>query len=344
MKLTTGKKAKMIAALLVTAVAIAAAVSVSLSKRGTGDLVVYTADAYVKETAMLLQGFHKQTGVPVAPPRGGGSYADAREIGGGAPADILISVALNAYDRNYLAERYSGWAIAFASDQMVIAYSNATLNNSRAADVVNALQTAASSNSSNLFQNAFSELTSGEVKIGISNPESDPAGLRAYLLLYIAGYLYAGNTTYFAQRANASGSIVSSPSAAELVSPLEFGSIQFLFIYKSAAISDHLKYIQLPAELSQGDPALASFYSMFTYSLPGGTVRGSPIFLYVSVMGNISLTGEAYSFLSYLLNNTGMLSSFGLLPLATPLLFANYTNSRIMALLGQGRIAEGGTL
>jgi molybdate/tungstate transport system substrate-binding protein len=338
-------RARWLISIIIAVVVVSATAGFTLLNTGQKkQLIVYAADAYVREVNYLLQQFHSSTGNPVAPARGGGSYTDAREIGEGAPADILISVALNAYQRNYLQERYSGWAVAFAADQMVIAYSNATLNSPVAVNVIKEFQTASETDSSDAFYGAFYNLTSGQVKIGISNPNSDPAGLRAYLTLEIAGSIYAGNQSYFIQRASANNVTVSESNAAELVSPLEFGSIQFLFIYRSTAISDHLPYISLPPELNQGDPGLSAFYSKYSYTLVGGAVNASPIYLFISVMANSSMNSEAYSFLYFLLNSSPALENFGLMPLKVPLLFYNVMPSQFSAMIRQGEMDAGGSL
>ncbi len=341
----SGMRSKRLISIFIVISVVAAASAYTVLTHGQKrQLIVYTADAYVRETNYLLAQFHSSTGNPVAPARGGGSYTDAREIGQGAPADILISVALNAYQRNYLGARYSGWAVAFAADQMVISYSNATLNSTAAVHVIHAFQNASASNSSSAFYGAFYNLTSGRIKVGISNPDSDPAGLRAYLALEIAGFLYAGNQSYFLQRASDNNGTVSASNAAELVSPLEFGSIQFLFIYRSAAISDHIRYITLPPQLNQGDPNLSAFYSRFSYTLVGGAVNASPIYLFVSVMANSSLNAEAYSFTYFLLNSSSELENFGLMALKVPLLFYNKMPRQFSNMIREGEMDVGGTL
>ncbi len=312
---------------------------------GKQSLITYSADAYVQESSALLASFHNSTGFPVAPAIGGGSFADARAIAQGAPADIFISVAQSALTRQYLLGRYSGWAVAFAADQLVIAY-NHTLLSAQAKATVNEFGLALSSNNTSEYFSAFSNLTSGNVKVGIANPVDDPAGLRGWLALEIAGYLYAGgNTSYFTNMAEINNATVSSTNAATLVTPLETGNIQFLFIYKSAAVSHGLDYISLPPGVNQGNASLSSFYGRFTYPLPTGNVSGSPIYLYVTVLANTTLQSESYSFLGFVVNNTQMLSGFGLTPLQPSIVFSSGAEPpALSALIGQGRVISGGPL
>jgi len=320
------KTSAIIVALVVAFVVISSAVIASggLFGNNSGGIVTYTADAYVLEANYLLDGYHNASGVSVEPARGGGSYTDAREISQGDPANVFISIALNSYDKAYLGLRYSGWAVAFASDSLVIAYSSASENNQTAMSILHQFSDANSTNSSSLYSSAFYNLTSGKVKVGISDPNSDPAGFRAWISLEIAGYEYHNeDRSYFSDRMVRNSGNVSATNAAALVSPLESGNIQFLYIYRSAAIAHGLNYISLPPELDLGNSSMARFYSEFNYTLATGVVNGSPIYLYVSALANNTNATAAHNFVTYVINNNSNLTSFGLVPLKTSMLFTN---------------------
>lgn len=290
----------------------------------TQDLSVFSADAYVPEANALLGAFHNHTGIGYYPVRGGGSFTDARQIALGSPASLFISVSLESYQKSFLANYSSGWALAFASDQMVIAYSNASLGNSYSSELISDFNGGTPSNNTTLLSEGFSILSSGHVKVGISNPQSDPAGVRGWLTLEMAGFLYHGkNSSYYTgMMVNNRGNYTSS-SAAELVSPLTLGQIQFLFIYKSAAITHHLQYVSLPAAVNQGDANLSGFYHAFSYGVAGNPVYGSPILLFVSLVSNGTYQEGAEMFLSFLLNNTEVISGYGLTILEPMLLYGN---------------------
>lgn len=322
------------------------AVLVWSSATGSRRLITYSADAYVQETNALLDSFSHSSGIGVAPAVGGGSFTVARNIGQGVPSDVFISASLNAYSQSYLGKRYSGWAVAFGADQLVIAYTNASLSNSQAKLIVNQFKSGLIGNSSLLEYSAFTNLTSGKVKVGIANPVDDPAGLRGWLALEIAGFLYAGqNESYFTQMAIANRANVSSTNAAELVAPLVAGSIQFLFIYKSAAIAKGLQFISLPAAVNQGDSNMSSFYSQFSYTLPSGTVHGSPIYLFITVLANSTMEKVAFGLLDFVVNNTQELAGFGMTPLSPSILFASEPlPPEVTALAAGSRIVSGGSL
>ena len=308
-------------------------------RQGTAaPLISYAADAYAVEATALLNGFSHDTGIPTAPVKSAGSFADASQIAAGAPDDVFISVALTATDSAHLKSLSSNWAIGFASDQLVLAYSNTTSSRSIA------LQGAAASgsNSSSGWNAFFSSLVSGKVKVGIGDPLEDPAGLRGWIALQVAGYLYAGgNQNAYSEELIRSGSNVTGTNAAALVAPLESGQIQFLFIYRSAAMADHLAFVALDSHVNFGSPALAGFYSRFSYA---GTA-GAPIILCVTVPQSSTNSAEATEFVQYLVRNAGVLSSYGIQPFVPSRLYnSTAVPAAIQSLLAGGLIIESGPL
>lgn len=308
-------------------------------------IVIYSADAYKQEADFMIDSYHNATGISIDPAQAGGSFAVAREIGGGTPANVFISVALNSYEESYLGPRYSGWAVAFAADQLVLAYSPKAVNTTME-NIISKFSTALNTSTKENYQQAFAALTSGKVNIGIANASQDPAGLRGYVSLEIAGYLFAnGSEQAYIDALQNRSAIVGSTNAAALVSALTSGDISFLYIYKSAAISDGLNYITLEANLSFGDPSLSSFYGTFSYPSGDASAAGSTIYLFVSVLANNSQQAASMKFALYVMNNSNSLSRFGLQPLVTGILFSSVTPpSQIGSMVNSGSLKNGGTL
>jgi molybdate/tungstate transport system substrate-binding protein len=305
-------------------------------------LISYSADAYSTEAAALLSGFSQSTGIPVAPVKSGGSFADASQIAAGAPDDVFISVSLSATGPKYLKNLSANWAIGFASDQMVLAYSNS----SSAAPVASMGSAAMKSNSTSAWDAFYTSLGSGSVKVGIADPVADPAGLRGWLALEAAGYLYSGgNQGAYVSTMLRSGANVTGAHAAALVAPLESGQIQFLFIYKSAAIAHHLAYIALDRHVNLGDPALGAFYSRFSYRDSAGTSKGAPIILCVTVPLSSGSALEALRFVQYVVRNAWTLAAYGLHPFQPALLYSNLAPPPAIAqLVSQGLVVQAGSL
>ena len=323
----------------------ATSVSTVTSSTVGGPLTSFSADAYTQEVNSLLGGFSKSTGVQVAPLRSGGSFADANQIAAGAPDDVFVSVALTATSSQYLKNLTSNWAIGFASDQMVLAYTNQTIS-SATGGVIALANAAAKSNATSDWNAFYTALTGGTVEVGISNPVSDPAGLRGFLVLEAAGYQYAGgNQQAYVAPLLQNGANVTATNAAALVAPLQAGQIQFLFIYKSAAVSDGLPFIALDSHVNLGTAGQGSFYSRFSYSDSAGTTAGAPIILCVTVPLSAVNTAEALQFVQYLVQNAKSLSTYGVSPFATALLYSNTTPpAPIQALVAQGLVSDAGAL
>jgi molybdate/tungstate transport system substrate-binding protein len=309
-------------------------------------LVSYSADAYATEVTSLLNGFSSSTGVQVAPVTSGGSTADASAIKAGAPDDVFVSSSLGATSSQYLGNLTANWAIGFATDQLVLAYSNSTTQTAATNSIIGLANTAIKSNATSDWNNFYTALVGGTVKIGISAPAQDPAGLRAWIVLEAAGYLYSGGnqqayvSTLLQDQANDTAA-----SAADLVAPLQAGDIQFLFTYKSAAISNDLNYVALDSHVNLGTPSLGSFYSQFSYTDSAGVTKGAPIVIAVTIPLSVVNSAEALQFVQYLVQNAKSLSTFGLVPLTPALLYENTPPpAAIQQLVTQGLISNGGAL
>jgi len=189
-------------------------------------LITFNADAYTAEVQALLNGSLTPPGFPSRPRTRrivrAGKANRQRE-----PGRRLHPVALSAAAPSNLGSLSPNWAIGFASDQMVIAYSNATRSTPMGRGVMSGFEGAAKSNATSDWSSAFASLASGMVKVGISDPNADPAGLRGWLVLEAAGSLYAGSQSAYAapllhEKANVTGS-----AAANMVAPLQAGQFQF---------------------------------------------------------------------------------------------------------------------
>lgn len=339
-------------ALAVAAAVIASGIaSISLSgaassSTSTGPLITFNADAYTAEVQTLLDGFAAATAIPVAPTHPAGSFALAKQIASGSQVDVFIPVALSAAAPSNLGSLSSNWAIGFASDQMVIAYSNATLSSPAAASVISEHEQAARSNVSANWNAVFTALTSGSVELGISDPNADPAGLRGWLVLEAAGSVYSnGPTAYTAPLLEAKANLTGS-AAANMVAPLQAGQMQFLFIYRSVAIAQHLGYFQLDHRVNLGDPALAASYGLVSYTLATGPAKGAPIVLCMTIPANAPDAAEAMQFVRYVAKNAGAtLGGYGLQPFSPPLLYNNTAPPPFVGqMLSEGLVASGGSL
>jgi molybdate/tungstate transport system substrate-binding protein len=307
-------------------------------------LILYSADAYVLESAMLEGAFTNSTGIMMAPPKSGGSLLLAQEISQGNPVSVFISVSHGAVTASLLGNESSGWAIAFAADQMALAYSNSSLQNSAASGAVAAYDSAVASNTTAGWNNFFTMVSSGSVKVGFGNPNADPAGYRGWIVLEAAGQAYANDSSFFVNRMLSNNGNVTAASAADLVGPLETGQIQFLFIYKSSAIAHKLNYLQLPGQVNLGNAKYSKFYSQFSYKISSGVQKGGVINLWITVPADSTDTTDSLQFVAFVVKKSPMLlSPFGLVPITPAKLYNSTTVPQpLQELVNQGYLQPSG--
>lgn len=321
----------------------------TVSPSSSGPVIVYVAGAYKAIFDYLAMQFENQTGikVDVVP---GGSFALASQISKGEPVSVFVPVAyIQAVELE--GNRNPGWAIAFISDQMAIIYSNYTTQSPYWNQLYSNYTMAMKTNESQYWYNFFYLLTT-KFSLGISNPSSDPEGLYAYLILKMAGYLYANKSfdDYFINLADQNPNLETAPTTADFVAPLETGKLDFTFSYVSYAISQHLEYLKLPPWLSFGYyPNETNWYSFFFYkiSVSNQTLKiyGNPVYLYITIPVNASNEQGALEFIQFIVQHVQELSMFGVTPVTHPLLFYQNENdvpSQILSLLKQGVLQYGG--
>jgi molybdate/tungstate transport system substrate-binding protein len=308
-------------------------------------LLVDSADLYASESSYLYGAFSNATGMPYAAPNSAGSTALAAQIKAGSPVSVFISVSKSALEPSLLGNRSAGWGIAFVNDEMSIGYSSTSGQPAGFQTVLDDYQKALTTNATSAWNSFFVDLTSGSVTVGISNPNTDPAGYRGWMVLEAAGQAFEGNKSYFVNRLLDARANVTGASAASLVAPLQAGRIQFLMMYKSAALSHGLTAMLLPRHINLGDITLGSYYSQFTYTTSAGVQKGGAILLFVTVPNNSTETTQALNFVVYIVRHSSTMSRYGLIVLSPALLF-NSTDvpPPIANLLNQGMLKASGPI
>jgi len=322
----------------------ASSTMMSPTMSSSSPLILYSADSFTIEARALESAFTSSTGITMAPPKSGGSLLLASEIAQGNPVSVFISLSHGAVTAAHLGNESSGWAIAFASDQMTLAYSNATLQNSAGSATVAACNSAVAANTTAAWNSCFTMLSSGSVKVGTGNPNADPSGYRGWIVLEAAGQAYGNNSGFYEDRLISNNGNVTGASAADLIAPLQTGQIQFLWIYKSSAIAHNLNYLQLPEQVNLGDPEYSSFYSQFSYQLATGVETGEVIRLWITVPADSTDTDNSLQFVAFVVKNSPtLLSPYGLVP-TTPAKLYNSTTvpPLLQQLVSQGYLQPSG--
>jgi molybdate/tungstate transport system substrate-binding protein len=168
-------------------------------------------------------------------------------------------------------QSFANWYIRFASNKIVLAYTNS----SRYASEVN-------------VTNWFSVLMRSEVVFGFPNPMIDALGYRALMVIQLAETYYGNNSIFYnLVTRNFDPSISSVPSddnytifvpevqqpkanvilrasSIQLIPLLETGSMDYCFLYLSNAKQYGLQYVELPDEFNLGNPQFERLYEHVT--------------------------------------------------------------------------------
>lgn len=169
----------------------------------------------------------------------------------------------------------------FASNEMVLAYTDKSIYSKEINE-----------------KNWIQILTRKNVRIGRSNPELDPCGYRALLVLEILKIRY-GKETVDKILNNSSEKNVR-PKASEVANLLEMGELDYAFLYLNEALTRKLHYIELGDSLNFGNPELQDYYKQFSITLKNGKViHGDPIVYGFCINRKSKKTKEIRSFLEF---------------------------------------------
>lgn len=193
--------------------------------------------------------------------------------------------------KSLMLPQYADWFIVFARNEMVLIYTNT----SRYAGEMARNQTV-----------WYEILKRPDLRVGVADPQRDPSGYRAVMLLKLAS-LYYGEDVYrgiYEDKQNA-GSLLIKPKETELLSFLEVGEIDYLISYLSLAVQHNLEYFKLPKPINLGDPDHATYYRQVKVKIGEVEIEGIPILYGVTIPRDSPNRPMAIRFLQLLLSEKG---------------------------------------
>ncbi|WP_143701311.1 substrate-binding domain-containing protein [Vulcanisaeta thermophila] len=264
----------------------------------------------------------------------------------------------------------TSWYIAIAGDEMVIAYSphmpqqllnevNALTNEEREA-LAAGNYTRAMAITREFLDLIFSNSTKalahqyGAYVIGTSNPNTDPEGYRALMVLELTGIYWGLGKDYYVNlfnEFNSTGNVYEVLAGSQLFGPVESGKVWFdIAIYKSSAVSAGLPYFPLPPMVNLGDPGYSSFYSRASVTITVGgqslVVRGAPIQLALTIPNQGPNKVVAEELIIYLISPQGheLMRKLGINPLTPAILYGNLSDvpTLIRSLVNSSLLIYGG--
>ncbi|HEX5416543.1 MAG TPA: extracellular solute-binding protein, partial [Chloroflexota bacterium] len=227
---------------------------------------------------------------------GKGSVAIANLIKGKARTpDIFISAdpAVNAMLQGPSNGNYVSWWVPFARTALVIGWSPKSS-----------------------FASAFEDAKAGKrtwesvleepgFRLGRTDPALDPKGYRTIMMFQL-------DEARTGEKGEAQRILGSPDNAAQifpeeqLVARLQAGQLDVGVFYQIEAVEAQLPFLDLPAEVNQGDPAQAAHYATASYTdKKGTTYQGSPVLYTVTIPSTAKNQPGAEAFVQYLFGEEG---------------------------------------
>ena len=237
---------------------------------------------------------------------GQGSVAAAKMIADGLRSpDVFISADAAVNDKILMtpAKMLSDWYITFASSAMVLAY-----------------------NPNSKFKSVFEQVQAGKLawyealktpglKLGRTDPNLDPKGYRTLFLFRLAeNYYHRKDLMPLLGDPVNPTQIFPEP---ELLIRMESGQLDAGFFYRHEVVAHQTPFVELPDEINQSNPALASLYKEQKFTTDKGvTVTAVPIVFTVTIPHTTKNPSGAAAFVRFLVAGKGrsQIERYGLRP------------------------------
>jgi molybdate/tungstate transport system substrate-binding protein len=207
----------------------------------------------------------------------------------------------------FLYPDFAGFQVRFASNSMVLAFTE----NSRYSEKLN-------------DSNWFEIILQPDVKFGYSNPDLDPCGYRALMVCKLAEGYY--NAPGIFQKVKSSPNALILKKSVDLVSYLQLGELDYIFLYKSEAVSSGLKFLEFPDEINLSAEKFATNYKNAVLEITGKDgkkmkIAGEPIYYSFTIPNDAPNKKIAIEFLRFLFSNKGkaIFRKYGFTVLETPI-------------------------
>jgi molybdate/tungstate transport system substrate-binding protein len=257
-----------------------------------GPLVVYNAGSLARPLRAALDSFAAGRGVEIQQ-ENAGSLETARKLTELHKIPDVIALADYEVFPRLLMPAQTSWYAQFARNRMVLAYTP----RSRHASAIDGA-------------NWWRILLRPDVEVGRANPQLDPNGYRALLVLQLAEqhYRQPGLARRLLDRAPERNV---RPKEADLVALLQAGELDYAWSYESLAQAANLSYVRLPHEIDLGTSADSARYAVAKVRVVGSSerdtieFRGQPIVYGLSIPTRAPHPGLASQFVAFVLSDEG---------------------------------------
>jgi molybdate/tungstate transport system substrate-binding protein len=314
--LSAGKRVPLAALLAITCTALAAGCSSSSSSSDSTSTSGAPAAASASSTsggavsvayASSLQFLNEKVVSPAFTTATGDTFTGMGGQSGALEADIASGeITPNVFESvggdniTPLEPKYTNWYIQYAGTSMVVAYNPKSKY---------ASQFKAIANGSMPVSSLFTLLQTPGLKLGRTDPNTDPQGRDFIEMLELAqAYYHLPSGTVAKILGTSDFGSASSPeiyAESSLDSTLESGQLDAASAFVTQAIELHLDYIPLPTAINLGSAADAAQYKKASVTIKGGvTKHGAPQVIDITIIG--TPTPAAIAFVKYTLSAAGL--------------------------------------
>jgi molybdate/tungstate transport system substrate-binding protein len=272
------------------------AASSPAAQTGTASVAYASSLQYINEK-VVSPAFASSTGDQYSG-RGAASGTLEKEVAAGEITPNVLEV-IGADNVTPLEPKFTKWYVAYTGTKMVLAYNP----NSKYASQFKAI-----ADGSKPLSSLFTLLQTPGLKLGRTDPNTDPQGRNFIYMLELAQSYYKlpsdtvakiiGSTDF----GTASNSQIYAESA--LDSTLQSGQLDAASAYINQAVQLHLAYIPLPPQINLGDAKYKALYKTASVTIKDGTKHGSPQVVDITIIG--TPTPAAIAFVKYTLSAAGM--------------------------------------
>lgn len=263
----------------------------SQKKQNKGELVIFHAGSLSVPFAQIEEAFNKKYPNINIIREAAGSRKCARKIADlHKKCDVFASADYSVIN-NLLIPEYANWNVKFVSNEMSIVYTE----ESKYANKINR-------------ENWHKILTRPDVVVGHSDPNQDPCGYRAILVMKLAAKYYEKPNLVENIQDKKDRKLIVRPKETDLISLLQTGNIDYIFLYRSVAEQHDLKFVKLPDKLNLSSEKYKSYYNKAEVKLsgkkPGSYIikKGSPLLYGLTIPKNAPNYDNALLFLKFLLD------------------------------------------
>ena len=220
---------------------------------------------------------------------GRGSVAIAKLIAAGLKTpDVFISADASV-TKNLLKSGAVTWYATFATTRLLLAYSPKSPHAARFAEVAAGKR------------RWYEVLREPGLRIGRSDPATDPKGYRTLIMMQLAQTLYAQpalRESIFGADRNPEQILPDET----ILARLDQGDLDVAVLYAVQSTSRRLPTIELDPRINLGDSRLAANYAQASVTIEGVERRGEPILYAFTIPEHAANPTGAASFLQYFLS------------------------------------------